>query len=146
MNIKRLRDVGAKPCLLPAEQESRGLTFCFHFPSVYTEIIFPLIQSFSKNILWYISKGEFVMSQIAKLFINGRSQAVRLPIAYRFDTKEVFIRRDPKTGDVIISRKPANWDNFFNALRDARVPGDFLDAKERDHGSQDRDPFEGWTK
>ena len=36
------------------------------------------------------------MSQIAKLFLNGRSQAVRLPAAYRFDAKEVFIRRDPK--------------------------------------------------
>ena len=32
------------------------------------------------------------MSQLAKLFTNGRSQAVRLPLAYRFDTKEVFIR------------------------------------------------------
>ena len=86
------------------------------------------------------------MSQIAKLFINGRSQAVRLPIAYRFDTKEVFIRRDPETGDVIISRKPANWDDFFRALKDANVPADFLDAKERDQGSPVRDPFEGWTK
>ncbi len=34
------------------------------------------------------------MSQVAKLFINGRSQAVRLPVAYRFDAKEVFIRHD----------------------------------------------------
>ncbi|MEY4258715.1 MAG: hypothetical protein RJA56_1616, partial [Pseudomonadota bacterium] len=41
------------------------------------------------------------MSQTAKLFINGRSQAVRLPAAYRFDTQEVFIRKDPSTGDVI---------------------------------------------
>jgi len=46
------------------------------------------------------------MSQTAKLFTNGRSQAVRLPAAFRFDTKEVFIRHDPKTGDVILSRKP----------------------------------------
>ena len=29
-----------------------------------------------------------IMSQVAKLFTNGRSQAVRLPAAYRFDTKE----------------------------------------------------------
>jgi virulence-associated protein VagC len=35
------------------------------------------------------------MRQVAKLFTNGRSQAVRLPAAYRFDTKEVFIRRKP---------------------------------------------------
>ncbi len=55
------------------------------------------------------------MSQVAKLFANGRSQAVRLPVyrlpaTYRFDTKEVFIRQDAETGDVILSRKPATWD------------------------------------
>jgi len=31
------------------------------------------------------------MDQTAKLFINGRSQAVRLPAAYRFDAKAVFV-------------------------------------------------------
>jgi hypothetical protein len=29
--------------------------------------------------LWYISYEDFVMSLVAKLFTNGRSQAVRLP-------------------------------------------------------------------
>lgn len=82
------------------------------------------------------------MSQVAKLFTNGRSQAVRLPVAYRFDTKEVFIRKDSETGDVILSRKPASWDDFFAVLKDADVPADFLDKKERDQGKQDRDPFE----
>ena len=82
------------------------------------------------------------MSQVAKLFTNGRSQAVRLPAAYRFDTKEVFIRQDAETGDVILSRKPANWDGFFAALKDADVPADFLSASERQQGTQDRDPFE----
>jgi antitoxin VapB len=86
------------------------------------------------------------MSQTAKIFTNGRSQAVRLPAAYRFEGKEVFIRRDPLTGDVILSRKPANWDEFFVALKDADVPVDFLDEKERNQGVQDRDPFEGWTE
>ena len=47
------------------------------------------------------------MKQRAKLFINGRSQAVRLPAAYRFDTKEIFIRKDAKTGEVILSRRPS---------------------------------------
>jgi enoyl-CoA hydratase/carnithine racemase len=50
--------------------------------------------------------SEPSITQTAKLFTNGRSQAVRLPAAFRFDTKEVFIRQDPKTGDVILSRKP----------------------------------------
>ena len=86
------------------------------------------------------------MSQVAKLFTNGRSQAVRLPAAYRFDTKEVFIRQDPETGDVILSRKPATWDDFFSALKGADVPTDFLDKKDRNQGTHNRDPFEGWRE
>ena len=86
------------------------------------------------------------MSQVAKLFTNGRSQAVRLPVAFRFDTKEVFIRQDTETGDIILSRKPATWDDFFTALKGADVPADFLDKKERNQGTQDRDPFDGLSK
>lgn len=86
------------------------------------------------------------MSQVAKLFTNGRSQAVRLPAAYRFDGKEVFIRQDPETGDVILSRKPATWDDFFVALKDAGVPTDFLDEAERNQKGPGRDPFEGWKE
>ena len=86
------------------------------------------------------------MSQVAKLFTNGRSQAVRLPVAFRFDTKEVYIRQDTETGDVILSRKPATWDDFFVALKGADVPDDFLNEKERNQSEQNRDPFEGWSK
>jgi len=86
------------------------------------------------------------MSQIAKLFINGRSQAVRLPAAYRFDTKEVFIRQDKDTGDVILSRRPENWDEFFVALKGAKVPADFLNEQERNQGAQNRDVFEDWQE
>ena len=86
------------------------------------------------------------MNQIAKLFTNGRSQAVRLPAAFRFEGKEVFVRRDPETGDVILSRKPTTWDGFFAALAEADVPADFLDATTRHQGTQDTDPFEGWEE
>lgn len=85
------------------------------------------------------------MDQIAKIFTNGRSQAVRLPAAFRFDEKEVFVRQDPETGDVILSRRPATWDGFFEALQGADVPPDFLDEKDRNQGVQQRDPFEGWS-
>lgn len=71
---------------------------------------------------------------------------MRLPAAYRFNTKEVFIRQDPETGDVILSRKPDTWDDFFAALKGATVPDDFLDEKERAQGTQDRDPFDGWSE
>jgi len=62
----------------------------------------------------------------AKIFTTGRSQAVRLPAEFRFDTGEVYIRRDPDTGDVVLSRRPGDWKEFF-ALADAtHIPDDFL--------------------
>lgn len=83
------------------------------------------------------------MTQVAKLFTNGRSQAVRLPAAFRFDAKEVFIRQDPETGDVILSRKPADWTGFLDALKGADIPADFLGPGDRDRGAQVRDPLQG---
>lgn len=50
--------------------------------------------------------------QTAKIFKNGRSQAVRLPAEFRFESDEVRIRRDPETGDVILSplnKSFADW-------------------------------------
>lgn len=78
---------------------------------------------------------------IAKVFMTGRSQAVRLPAAFRFDADEVYIRRDEVTGDVILSSRPENWDGFFAALADAEVPEDFLDAAERAQPDTGRDPL-----
>ena len=86
------------------------------------------------------------MSERAKIFVNGRSQAVRLPARYRFEAKEVFIRRDPETGDVILSRKPADWDSFLEALAGAEIPADFLDANKRKLAARDRDPLAGWSE
>lgn len=86
------------------------------------------------------------MSQRAKLFKNGRSQAVRLPAAFRFDAEEVLIRRDPETGDVILSAKPTTWDGFLETLKGLEVPDDFLDPNDRSKERSNRDPFEGWTE
>ena len=93
------------------------------------------------------------MSQVAKLFNNGNSQAVRLPMMYRFDTstvKEVFIRQDAQTGDVILSRKPATWDGFFDVLKGVSIPSDFLCAAERHPAGElitsSRDPFASWKE
>jgi len=83
------------------------------------------------------------MVQTAKIFMNGRSQAVRLPAEFRFEGREVFIRRDPTTGDLILSRKPDNWSDFFLALHQADVPDDFLSPQDRKQGVQNRDPLEG---
>ena len=83
------------------------------------------------------------MSQTAKIFVNGRSQAVRLPAEYRFETKEVFISRDSATGNVILSSKPSDWDGFFQILSADTVPADFMDRDDREQSTEERDPLEG---
>jgi antitoxin VapB len=41
----------------------------------------------------------------AKLFKNGRSQAVRLPKEFRFEGTEGNVRRNPATGEVLLSKE-----------------------------------------
>jgi antitoxin VapB len=71
-------------------------------------------------------------TKTARLFVNGGSQAVRLPAEYRFDNlDEVFIRRDAVTGEVVLSpkRTSKSWGAFF-ALRDAaEVSDDFMNDR-----------------
>jgi len=85
------------------------------------------------------------MTQSAKIFVNGRSQAVRLPAAFRFDVPEVYVRQDPATGDVILSRRPNDWSGFLQALQGVTIPPDFLDPAERSQADQpvQRDPLAG---
>ncbi|WP_370458771.1 antitoxin [Asaia sp. As-1742] len=83
------------------------------------------------------------MPQIAKIFTNGRSQAVRLPASFRFEGTEVYIRRDEATGDVILSRRPEGWDSLFEAIKAGGVTDDFLGGDERSQDAQNRDPFAG---
>ena len=66
-------------------------------------------------------KGVLFMD-IAKLFKNGRSQAVRLPKKYRFDNSEVFVN---KIGDsVILIPKDSKWNTLEKSLNN--FSDDFL--------------------
>ena len=50
----------------------------------------------------------------AKLFTNGKSQAIRLPKAYRLKGKEAYIT---KVGDaIVILPKQEKWDSLFSSL------------------------------
>jgi antitoxin VapB len=80
------------------------------------------------------------MLRTAKLFANGRSQAVRLPAEFRFEGSEVYVRRDSATGDVILSRRPESWDGFFEMMKTVEVPEDFL-ADRKDAPPQKRELF-----
>jgi len=82
------------------------------------------------------------MTDKAKLFMDGDSQAVRLPDHYRFDGYEVYIRQDPETGDVILSARPNGWDEFFDMLDEDPMPEDFL--ADRGQGElPDANPLDG---
>lgn len=80
------------------------------------------------------------MPQTAKIFMNGRSQAVRLPAEFRFDETEVYIRRDEITGDVVISRKRETWGDFFELADNSELPSDFMSVRDNE-APQDRDLF-----
>jgi antitoxin VapB len=79
------------------------------------------------------------MNQTAKIFATGRSQAVRLPLEFRFDVSEVFIRHDPVTGDVVLSRKPTDWQGLLDAVAH-NENDDTLIERRKTHSR--RDPFE----
>ena len=50
-------------------------------------------------------------TRTAKIFQNGRSQAVRLPLEFRFDTDEVYIHKE---GDaVVLTPRPKSWGGFL---------------------------------
>lgn len=81
--------------------------------------------------------------RVAKLFMNGRSQAVRLPADFRFEGDEVLIRRDPDTGEVILSPLNSSFADWLK-LRDKLLPGippaelDVLDDMRDAAAAQDR--------
>ena len=66
------------------------------------------------------------MQRTAKIFMNNRSQAVRLPKEFQFATAEVFIR---KQGDeVILSPRPADW--FAYLASDSVASEEFMQGVE----------------
>lgn len=80
--------------------------------------------------------------ETAKVFMSGRSQAVRIPKAYRFDTEQVYITK--KDGNLILSDKPLDngWGDFFDLLATTTVPNDFIqDLQNRSTEQNTRDPL-----
>ena len=51
------------------------------------------------------------MQRKAKIFMNNRSQAVRLPKEFQFRTQEVFIRKEGS--EVVLSPRPFDWTSYL---------------------------------
>jgi len=70
-------------------------------------------------------------SSKARVFMSGRSQHVTIPVGFRFRSSEVSIRRDPNSGDVILSEVPSLVE-VFAALDAATLPDDFMSEADLD--------------
>ena len=72
----------------------------------------------------------------AKIFINGRSQAVRLPKAYRFEGDEVYIKKTPE-GALLISKEISPWDVWEENLMKHDEP--FMAKRNQPESNQQRE-------
>jgi antitoxin VapB len=71
----------------------------------------------------------------AKVFENGRSQAVRLPKEYRFDADEVAVNR---IGEIVLLMPKTNqWESFMNAID--MFSADFMSDGRASDAGQERD-------
>jgi antitoxin VapB len=75
------------------------------------------------------------MRRMAKVFMNNRSQAVRLPKEFQVDSAEVFIRKEGS--DIILSPRPADWSSY---LAEAPVASDSFMEGVEDLPVQERRP------
>ena len=79
------------------------------------------------------------MFQKAKIFNNGHSQAIRLPKEFRFESKEVIIRK-VANGVLLMSQDKNIWKNWFDNLEE--FSEDFakvLDSREINQNNQKRE-------
>ncbi|MBN1250025.1 MAG: antitoxin [Anaerolineae bacterium] len=74
----------------------------------------------------------------AKLFMNGRSQAVRLPKEYRFEGDEVFIKRVGHA--VLLIPSTYSWETLFDSLD--QFSEDYLSTREQPEVQAREDVFE----
>lgn len=74
------------------------------------------------------------IQRTAKVFMNNRSQAIRLPKEFQFSTPEVFIRK--QGDDVILSARPTDWSDYLASGPIAT--DDFMDGVD-DLPQQERD-------
>jgi antitoxin VapB len=77
--------------------------------------------------------GEIM--ETAKIFINGRSQAVRLPKAYRFSGSEVYIKKTSE-GVLLIPKDHSLWDIWERNLMKYEEP--FMTKRNQPKVQQER--------
>ena len=80
--------------------------------------------------------------RFARVFMSGRSQAVRLPKEFRFDVDRVIIHREGR--HVVLSPPFKDWEDYWE--NGARFTDDFYEAMEEldkeELPLEEREPFD----
>ena len=88
------------------------------------------------------ARGSRDGPRIARVFMTGRSQAVRLPKEFRFDADRVIIRREGR--HVVLSPVFRDWDDYFE--NSTPLPDDFetimAEARKEELSLEEREPFD----
>lgn len=87
-------------------------------------------------LLVYIVKE--VLLETARLFQNGRSQAVRLPKEFRFEDDRVYVKRVGNA--VVLLPYRDSWRGLFESLD--QFTDDFMEEREQPSGQDRESPFE----
>jgi len=77
--------------------------------------------------------------ETAKLFKNGRSQAVRLPKEFRFEGDRVYVKRVGNA--VVLLPYQDSWRGMFESLE--RFSDDFMEDREQPASWEERDDLFG---
>ena len=72
--------------------------------------------------------------ETAKLFMNGRSQAVRLPKGFRFEGEEVFVKRVGNA--VVLLPRRHSWEALYGSL--GSFSEDFMEERGQPSRDQER--------
>lgn len=73
--------------------------------------------------------------ETARLFKNGRSQAVRLPKEFRFDGDTVYVKRVGNA--VVLLPYDDSWGGLFESL--GGFSEDFMEDREQPVGEEERE-------
>jgi antitoxin VapB len=82
---------------------------------LYPEKLSPCVPFSSRQIVVYMPSApeaqSMGMRRKAKIFMNNRNQAVRLPKEFQFKTQEVFIRKEGS--EIALSPRPTDWSSYL---------------------------------
>lgn len=108
--MRRKPGTGLKSCTMAVSQPGNEDRLAGGTPSAKFRVLDKRDQLAYTHV--YAKPWEDQMQSTAKIFMNNRSQAVRIPKEFQFKTQEVFIRK--QGDDVILSPRPKDWSGLLS--------------------------------